>query len=146
MLRINNIIIHVIIPMIIGGLLYILYRDNSLLMFYWFRSLGIENFIILMRENVLLVNKIPNWVIFNLPNGIWIYSLTSLMLIIWYKDINKLKYIWLAIGPIIGISAEIGQFIHILPGTFDTTDLILCFFAGIAPFIIFKPQMKRRIQ
>ena len=130
-------ITHLIIPMLIGGFIYILFREDNLLMFNWFNSLGMKNLIDFFREHTLSINLIPNWIKFSLPDGIWIYSLTSLMLIIWYKDSSKTKYIWLLIGPILGISAELGQLINIVPGTFDNTDLIFCLIASITPFIFF---------
>ena len=130
-------ITHIIIPMLIGGFIYILFREDNLLMFNWFNSLGMKNLIDFFQEHTLLKNLIPNWIKFSLPDGIWIYSLTSLMLIIWYKDSSKTKYIWLLIGPILGISAELGQLINIVPGTFDNTDLIFCLIASITPFIFF---------
>ena len=131
-------ITHIIIPMLIGGFIYILFREDNLLMFNWFNSLGMKNLIDFFQEYTLSKNLIPNWIKFSLPDGIWIYSLTSLMLIIWYKDSNKTKYIWLLIGPILGISAELGQLINIVPGTFDNTDLIFCLIGSITPFIFFN--------
>ena len=132
--------------MLIGGFTYVLFREKNLLMFSWFNSLGIENLIDFFRNKILFNNLIPNWVKFSLPDGIWIYSLTSLMLIIWNRDMNKSKYIWLLIGPLLGLSAEFGQLIDIIPGTYDNTDLVFCLFASITPFFIFNQNKKRIIQ
>ena len=134
----NKTIIHVVFPMIIGGFLYILFRGKNLLLFSWFKSLGFDRLINHAREIFYLDIHPPKWLVYSLPDGIWIYSLTSLMLIIWYKDSNKTKYLWFLIGPVLGISAELGQLINIVPGTFDNTDLIFCLIASIAPFIFFN--------
>ncbi len=135
-----------IIPMLIGGFIYILFREKNLLMFSWFHSMGLDNIINHLRNNISFNNQIPDWLIYSLPNGIWIYSLTSLMLVIWFQNLNKLQYLWLSTGPILGISAEFGQLIDIIPGTFDNTDLVFCLFASITPFFIFYQNKKRIIQ
>ena len=137
MSNVLKLFIHVVMPMILGGFLYILFREDSIVMFDWYNSLGFESIIYHFRENINTNIHLPKWIVYSLPDGIWIYSLTSLMLIIWYKDSSKTKYIWFLIGPILGISAELGQLINIVPGTFDNTDLIFCLIASITPFIFF---------
>ena len=141
-----KIIIHVIIPVLIGGFIYILFRENNLLMFSWFESLGLDSITNYLRNNYLFNNQIPEWIIYSLPDGIWIYSFTSLMLIIWYRDSNKIKYYWLLIGPILGVSAEICQLIEIIPGTYDNLDLAFCICGSFIPFYIFSNQKTRRIK
>ena len=139
-----KIIIHVITPIIIGGFIYILFREENLLMFSWFMSIGLDNLINDFRDVVILQNQIPDWVTYSLPDGIWIYSLTSLMLIIWSRDLSKFKYLWLLIGPTIAITLEFGQLLNIFSGTFDSLDLLFYFCGSGLPFLIFN-QNKVRI-
>ena len=134
------------IPMLIGGFIYILFREKSLIMFSWFYSMGLDNLINSLRNSISFNNQIPGWIIYNFPDGIWIYSLTSLMLIVWSQNSSKLRHLWLYMGPVLGISAELGQLINIIPGTFDNTDLIFCFFASIIPFFVFNHNNKRIMQ
>jgi|TARA_B100001971_G_C17889243_1_gene382118 hypothetical protein len=141
--RKNKIIIHVITPIIIGGFIYILFREKNLLMFSWFISMGLDSLINNFRDIVIWHNQIPDWITYNLPDGIWIYSLTSLMIIIWYKDSNKSKYFWLLIGPILGITLELGQLINLFPGTFDNIDLLFYFCGSGLPFFIFNQNKQR---
>ena len=126
--------------MLIGGFIYILFRKENLLMFNWFNLLGVENLINFFRNKVLFNKLIPNWVKFSLPDGIWLYSLTSLMIIIWERDSSISKYFWFLIIPILGLSAEFGQSINIVPGTYDKNDLIFCLFATITPFLLIKKE------
>jgi len=144
--RKNKFIIHVIFPMLIGGLIYILFREQNLLMFNWFSTLGLDSLISYLRNRVLFANIIPIWFKYSVPDGIWIYSLTSLMLIIWYEDFNKSKYFWVLIGPLLGLSVEFGQLINIIPGTYDNTDIIFCILASIIPFYIINQNKKRILQ
>jgi hypothetical protein len=132
--KINQILIHVIIPMIIGGMIYIVFRDKNLIMYNWFNKIGILDFIDYLRQ--LFSNLIisPNWIKFNLPDGIWTYSLTSLMLIIWYKETEKNLFLYLFI-PILCFMFELGQLIKMIPGTYDHTDLAFIIIATILPHI-----------
>ena len=138
----NKILFHVLIPMIIGGFIYIIFREKNLLMFNWFNFVGCENLVDFLRYNFSKY-YIPNWLLFNYPDGIWIYSFVSFMLIIWNGVKSNTKFVWLAIAPILGISAEIGQYINIIPGTYDKFDLMFCLLGSLLPFIFIK-QMEEK--
>ena len=77
----NNIILfHTLIPMIIGAFIYVIFREKNLIMFSWFDSLGLNGIIDYLRLNLSKYN-IPSWILFNYPDGVWIYSFISLMIV-----------------------------------------------------------------
>lgn len=76
-----------------------------------------------VRETVLSL-KLPDFVIYCLPDGLWTTSFILIMDAIW--STLKEKLFWASIIPVIGIASEILQIVHILPGTFDYGDL-LCY-------------------
>lgn len=125
-----------LIPVILGGIIYMTYRADSLLMFKWFRNqVQINSLITFLRTNFTLQNlKIPNWAKYSLPDALWILSFTYLILLIWDFKINKQSIMWISFPPLIGLFSELGQLIHIIPGTFDITDLIFLIIAILAPF------------
>ncbi|HVS80924.1 MAG TPA: hypothetical protein VHE60_04260 [Pyrinomonadaceae bacterium] len=41
-IKLSFLSLHVLLPILIGGLVYICWRDPALLMFKWFRVLGVE--------------------------------------------------------------------------------------------------------
>jgi len=125
--------------MVIGGCVYTIFREKSLLMFKWFNLLGISKQIDYLRVYFSEIN-IPNWILFNYPDGVWIYSFVSLMLIVWENEESSLKKFWYMIVPILGICAEIGQYINIVPGTFDILDLFFCLIGTILPFILISRE------
>jgi hypothetical protein len=87
-------LIHVLTPLFIGGLLYTLFRTTTLRMFKWFSIIGIDDFICLLRRLTLgYKNYIPKWSYFSLPDGLWVYSFTSAILICWNNDIKKLSFL-----------------------------------------------------
>lgn len=117
--RIKTYLIHVFMPLLLGGLLYIAYRSKSLRMFYWFELIGLNSPISNLRDNLYALKQyIPPWVYFSLPDGLWVYSFTSSILILWKKN----NY-WILFPIITGIMVEVLQGFSLFPGTFDYLDL-----------------------
>lgn len=111
-----------ILLLVIGGILYILYRDKSLIMFSWFEMVGIDRFIDSIRE---IANVHPYyWIKYNLPAGLWLFSYMFIMDAVWSdcKSINRKMFIWIL--PIIALLSEFMQIFGICPGTFDIFDLL----------------------
>jgi hypothetical protein len=122
--------------LIIGGLIYIKYRSESLLMFDWFRGLGLTEYIEYFRNN----DKTPNvygWVKYNMPAGLWLFAYMYLIDSIWGKDNNIIYQCFLYILPFIAIISELMQYVGIVPGTYDYMDLLSYVFS-IVLFIIIK--------
>jgi hypothetical protein len=127
------------IPLIIGGIIYIIYRTENLKMFNWFKKIGILNIIRSIRNSEVIKNiKIKDWIIYSLPDALWLLSLNFTILIFWKYKITKHSIIWIIIIIIVGIYSEIGQYINKIPGTFDKRDLILLITAIIIPFLFIK--------
>lgn len=123
------------LPVIVGGLIYLTYRTGTLIMFGWFKKIGLKDTIEFLRSNQLLQSLIiPNWVKFSLPDALWLFSFTYVTLFIWDNTMNKQSIFWIFLAPFIGIFSEAGQLIGIIPGTFDKIDLILLLIAAILPF------------
>ena len=127
------------IPVILGGIIYAIYRTENLKMFKWFKELGIYNEIKNIRDNDgVKTVKMPDWIIYSLPDALWLLSLNFIILIFWKFKINKHSIIWIISTTIIGLYSEIGQYLKIIPGTFDYKDLISLIIAIIVPFLFLK--------
>jgi hypothetical protein len=67
---------------------------------------------------------IPNWIIYSLPDGLWVYSFSAMLYLIWnenYKSIQKILFL-----PFIVLCGmEILQFLKIINGTFDIIDVFV---------------------
>ena len=125
--------LHVILPMLIGGVIYVLFRSNELLMFRWFEFLKIDRVVYSLREYTFYYRKyIPESILFSLPDCLWVYSFT--MFLSFY-----VKNIFLIMIPCIGsVLTEICQ-LWFIPGTFDIMDVLYMLAAtGIALFFIYK--------
>lgn len=111
-----------------GGFIYICFRPDSLIMFNWINNIGLSDAISALRNKISF--HLPHWVIYALPDGLWVYSYVIFMSWIWKFDIRKGIVFILAI-PIIGIVSEFAQQFGIIPGVFDWADLI-CYSVGTA--------------
>jgi hypothetical protein len=99
------ILLNVVFPIILGVIIYIGDRIN------------------------LLPNNISNYI----PDGLWAYSFSSTILIIWNRKIN---IFWFIILGLCFIIFEIMQSTHILKGTGDIIDIIIYFLFGFSSIII----------
>tara|TARA_B100001540_G_scaffold234101_1_gene208289 strand:- start:658 stop:987 length:330 start_codon:yes stop_codon:yes gene_type:complete len=105
-------------------------------MFDWLHTLGVSDLVIKLRKLSLFNAQIPLWIKYSLPDGLWVYSLTSLMIIIWKDVRSKSKYYWITSSIIIAIIIEIGQYFKFIPGTYDSIDIFLCLIAFSLSFLI----------
>ena len=126
------ILVHVISPLLLGGILYVVFRTKSLKMFSWFDSIGFNTQISFLREYFSPIKSwLPSWVYFSLPDGLWVYSFTSIILLIWEGEINY----WLIIPFTTGILVEVMQGFSFI-GTFDWIDFIFSIFGFFISIII----------
>jgi hypothetical protein len=131
----KQIFTQVILPLFIGTLIYILFRP--LHQIFW----GLLNIPPIEAVNKFAISNInlPSWFIYNLPNGLWLFS--------FIKTISFLKYssksnLLLSIPILISVLYEIGQFTKLLPGTFDITDITTCLTFGVFALVSNKNNIK----
>lgn len=129
-------ILHGIGPVTLGGIIYIMSRTEHLRMFHWAQIIGLKPFIDAIREYAIPFSvQLPSWVIFNLPDALWVYGLTALMILIWANKAGWIRWFFLLIGPTLGIGGELCQAFSWAPGTFDRIDFLLVSAASVVPFI-----------
>jgi hypothetical protein len=105
-------LIHIILPLFLGTLIYALWC-------------GIV-FIDPIKQIFPLISstQTPNWVKYNLPDGLWVYSFLSTFYLIWRHMISKYFIAWILLAIILSFFLELLQAMHIIPGTFDWFDLL----------------------
>lgn len=114
---------HSLIPLLFGGLIYVLFRSQSLIMFGWVNAIGMYELINLLRTYINANETlIPNWFFYSLPDGLWMYSFVSALIIANDYKWNKYKY-WLLLPILFGIGIEFLQLLGFFKGTFDVNDL-----------------------
>lgn len=122
--------------LIIGGLIYVGFRDKSLLMFNWFENLGISGEVDLFRD---LVNSegVYGWVKNSLPDGLWIFAYMFLVDAIWNGSKSLSSYIFIFSLPCFALLSEFLQYFGLFPGVFDWIDVASYSFA-ILLYVIIK--------
>ena len=106
-----------------GGFIYFAYRTDTLIMFAWAESLGLDCFIETIRER-LQNTYVPDFVKYCLPNALWATSYIIATDTLVPEDSNKLM--WAISLPIFATILEVFQAFNIISGTFDFMDVI-CF-------------------
>lgn len=115
-----------------GGMIYVLYRPESLLLFRVTDSLGMTPLIDIVRSNTSKV-MLPSFMINSLPAGLWTASYLMMMYITTKFHTRRIRLMLALPLPVMAIVLELMQFFGWCPGTFDVYDLI-CY---IVPLFIF---------
>ncbi len=143
----RQIILGCLFAILSGGLIYVLFRHDSLKMFSWFEIINISNAISEIRLFTLPLSiYLPDWFLYSLPDGLWLFSYISFLLVVWGNTISKHNIHWVLLVPLIAILSEIGQLIKLVPGTFDIVDLGFYLSSTALPILIFaNPKTNKTI-
>ena len=106
--------------LLLGGLLYIAYRPLSLKMFQWFHMTESTPWLLKFRS--LVPHGLPDWIIYALPDGLWVCSYVILIGVVWHFSVPECIPTALII-PLIGIVSELLQGVKLMPGVFDIADV-----------------------
>ena len=123
----------------IAASIYFLYRDNTIIFNQILSTFHIDN--LLNKKDLAPHLPLPNWAIYSLPGGIWVFVLTSLLNqhSIWFQKARlPLDYLPITYGIIL----EFFQFFHITNGTFDSMDILFVLGFGIIALSINRNQQE----
>ena len=110
----------------VGGLIYLLFRSRSLLLFSWLETLHLTTGIYEIRALVRpLRSQIPNFVLYSIPDGTWLYAYVMFYRLIWRERSHKIMWLWLSLGFIASIGLELAQGMGWYAGTFDWMDITI---------------------
>ncbi len=109
--------VYVINPMIIGTIIYLISRSNSI---FFLKILNLK----------LTKVEITHWVKYNLVDGLWAFSISALIQIIWNWRLNVQSILWNFAVVIIAL------YLEFYFGTFDFVDLIFLSLGLFLPILI----------
>lgn len=121
-------------PLLIGGMIYIGFRTEKLLMFKWFEYIRIMKYIRFFREITKQI-KLPEFFIFSFPNGLWTISF---LIFINITTTNTIRKILVILVVFITIGFEFAQFLKLIPGTFCLIDNLTNIFSIVLALKINK--------
>jgi hypothetical protein len=137
----NHLLIYALsaVSVFLGGVIYILYRPEKAGFFKVFDFIGLEKWSDLVREKTISVGQyLPEWFVYTLPNGLWAFAYSLLIMTIWRRSKSLLKYFWFATIPVLIFGFELLQSTGTIPGTFATGDIISGFAGIIAGILTIK--------
>ena len=115
----KNYFFHCLLPLIFGIFIYISFRNTNILIWNWLEIFGIGDFFSIIRETCSLKKiNYSNLIIFNLPNGLWVYSFTATLILF------KVNKIYFFVPLFLAYISEIFQSLNYISGTFDYLDLL----------------------
>jgi len=117
------------IAILLGGMFYVFIRPGEALFISWFRDAGFSINLEYLRTNILF--KLPDWITFSLPDGLWAFGYSLLISSIWSNNQSKLRLFWMASIPLLTIGFELLQYTPWIKGTFCPIDLVFTI-AGIS--------------
>jgi hypothetical protein len=138
----NPLLLAHLLTLFIGGYIYILFRASSLILFRWIESLGGGSIIAVLQEKTIPFSEtLPKWVLFSLPDGLWLFSYVCFALYVWQNSLTKSALLWVFILPTLAILHEFAQLFHVINGTFDLIDLLFYCIATALPFALFRKRI-----
>ena len=115
-----------------GVLIYATTRTEALYLNQWIANIGGESLKYFL-QNLFSRISIPYWIIYSLPDALWMLALTLVVLMIWDFKLNRRSIPWIAGAFCVGILFEVGQGFHLVGGTFDFIDLISIGIGALIP-------------
>lgn len=115
-----------------GCAIYLLFRSKSLNIYQWCLFLGVSEMIDTLRYAVQDW-RIPDIVIFSLPDGLYCAAYILIIDAIWDDNNRHIKFLIISLVPLVTITSELLQYFKLIRGTFDIYDLV-CY---VIPIIVF---------
>lgn len=109
----------------IGELVYILYRPLTLYMFKPLELMGLLDDVRALRSAHWFppIETVPEWVVYSLPDGMWLLSYMFAMEFIWNNDGKHIRLFFVWAMPAAIIAHEFCQLMGLASGTWDILDL-----------------------
>ena len=115
-----------------GGLIYLLYRPTTLLLFRVIDAAGLAGRVSQWRTAAQACS-LNDFAVYCLPNGLWAGAYVVAIHSAYASRPAATRLAWAAVIPALGIASELLQAAGIVPGTPDWKDA-LCY---AAPYLIY---------
>ena len=113
------------------GMMYITFRPDTLKMFHWFKVFGLLDYLTELQHNPA---RVPSWMLYNLPDGAWLFAYSILIGMIWNFKIRDC-WMFILVMPLICIPHEFFQALGVMHGTYDFQDVLAYTVAIIIGFL-----------
>jgi hypothetical protein len=111
-----------LVMLLLGGIIYLLFRPTTLLLFHTLDLVGLMPLVTDCRTLVATCQP-SEFVVYSLPGSLWATSYILLVVSLLERAMRWQRMIVASIIPLAGICSELMQQAGLLPGVFDTVDL-----------------------
>lgn len=127
-----RVLLFIIFCLFIGALIYAITRPDNIYLNRWIDLIS-DGSIRRGLLSLISVTNLPNWIIYSLPDALWMLGLVTLVLLIWDFKINSRSIPWIILAILTGIFYEIFQAFRLVKGTFDIIDIGVMIVAALIP-------------
>ncbi len=114
--------LHVVVPVVLGGLLYGAFRSQDHLLFAWADGLALTPAMTWLRTVAADFRPDSTWLLYSLPDGLWLYAFAFFMTSTW-REAGIEARLWRFLPLALALGSEAAQGLHLLQGTFDMVDV-----------------------
>jgi hypothetical protein len=141
----RDVALHVVVPVFAGATVYLLWRAETLLVFGWLAALGLAPAVEAARSLAApLAPLLPPWLLLSAPDGLWVYAFVSALALVWEGAGGGAgPRAWMGLAVAAGLGGELLQGLEVLPGTFDSGDLLACL-AGASALLVHRRRLAGR--
>ena len=100
------------------------------------------------QVSLFRTTHLPDFLVYSIPDGLWLFSYILLIGVIWDFDYHRCFYLIMLL-PVYAISHEMLQLYHLVPGYFDFFDFVVYVIAtlvGISVLVMFNHVCKFKNQ
>ncbi|MDQ7831663.1 MAG: hypothetical protein RDU30_08020 [Desulfovibrionaceae bacterium] len=128
-----------------GGMWYMALRQSPPVFVDFLADIGFAGWLAAFRQTFASFREsIPDVLLYSMPNALWSFSYTLIMMDIWWRDTSRARFFWLATIPVVVFGWEGLQYSRLAPGTGCFEDLIFSLL-GLAAGFFMIVYWKRRI-
>ncbi len=128
--------LHIIVPLIICLFIYLFYRTDHTAINQLILFIAPEKYNYL-KESITNTIALPHFVIYSLPEGLWVYSVTVACVHLYFPFLKQ--KIFLTIAPLIfSLALECMQYLEWINGRFDVWDIVSALSFSLLAMYIFK--------
>lgn len=131
-------------PITIGGFIYVFFRSKTLRLFFWLEKIGVLGITNDIRLIVYPLKRyLPEWFLNSLPDGLWVYSFSAMLFLVW-KDFFIQNKILLMLPFVMVLVLEAMQLFEIINGTFDVMDVVTSLIMNLVLIKILKVKYNEK--
>lgn len=126
----------VFMAMILAMMIYLLWRQPNHFLVKSIELLGLSDSVLIVQE-YLGTYDAPDWIRYNVPDMLWMLSLTLLIMMIWEFQASLKSLLWVTMALVLALAYECLQLMSWIPGVFDQLDLLFILLGALPIFLLF---------